>query len=176
MTDNNVNTGETAEPVNNTAGEKATASAFAPKWDHEISRNGLSMVSSTPLPDGGTWSVTVRWDDIATAKKNYASARSSAEKAFEERDTSVPSSSEPSNSVRVVAKLFGRKIRVGRSKNQKYDEAAVQFGSKKATVNLDENGKWDGKNINFTGDESKGSWLAGFGGGKNAFWISVDKS
>jgi hypothetical protein len=144
-------------------------------WEHEKSRDGLSLTSSTKLPEGGVWSVTNTWSDITTAKANYRAAAKGAERLFAERDKEADPDDEATTNLRVIATVFGRKIRVGRARNQSYDEAAIQVGSRKASVNLNEDGRWDGKTINFDDKADTSNWLAGVGGKRNAFYISIAK-
>jgi hypothetical protein len=144
-------------------------------WEHEKSRDGLSLTSSTKLPEGGVWSVTNTWSDVTTAKANYRTAAKGAERLFAERGKEAEADDEPVSNLRVLATVFGRKIRVGRDRNQSYDEAKIQVGSRKASVNLDEEGRWDGKNINFDDNAKGDNWTAGVAGKRNAFYISIAK-
>lgn len=155
-------------------------STAAPTWEHIISKDGLKLTSSVTLPDGRIHSTSVSWSDKETAKANYANARRAAEKTYDkivEQAEEAPINDQDSSTVlKEIANIFGRKIHLGRSKGQEYDEAALTFGKRKVKVNLDE-GKWDGKSVNFENDTetNDGKFIAGVGGHRNAFFISISK-
>lgn len=148
------------------------------KWNHVRSDDGLTL-TSTVSTGGREYSVSMSWPDRKTADKMVEQAKIGVE---ERADLIIgpklDETEDSSTTVKDVVELFGYKLRLGRSSGGPDSKVAkISLGGREASLNLNEDGKWDRKSINFTKRDPETSKTSLFAtSAKKSLWLGVTKS
>jgi len=148
------------------------------RWTHVRSDDGLTL-TSTVSTEGLEYSVSMRWDDRKTADAMVEQAKSDVEeRASLVIGTDPAKEADANTTVKDVGELFGYKIRLGRSSGGPSSKVAkIALGGREASLNLNEEGKWDRKSINFAKRNPETSKTSLFAtSAKKSLWLSVSKS
>jgi hypothetical protein len=148
------------------------------KWKHIRSDDGLTLIS-TVSTEGLEYSVSMKWDDRNTADKMVEQAKADVEeRAALVIGPKLEKEEVASTTVKDAVELFGYKLRLGRSSGGPDSKVAkIALGGREASLNLNEEGKWDRKSINFAKRNPETSKTSLFAtSAKNSLWLSVSKS
>jgi hypothetical protein len=142
---------------------------------HQLSEDGLQLTSSA-LIHGEYATITMEWDDEATAEENYHVALTGHENQLQKLEAATdPATIGHTYSVaKHLVTLFGRRVDVGYMTGQRFDEGSIALAGLKLTADLypDSNRPVFGT-LHRESVETPGRILFGMGLGTWAAYLSI---